>query len=127
MMIRLRALAMISLVALLQTQPGQESKPDIRPLTGEFKTQLEELKRRAEDALKEKAFFESQVEKADLKLATARAEKDTLFARFCAKNSLDPDEFEWTQDLSGVRRKAVQLTPKEPSKESSKATSPKPK
>ena len=115
----------VAVIFLLLSQ-GQQAI-EVKPLTGDFKTQLKELRDSAEDALKEKAFYESQVEKAELKLGQLRAKKDALFARFCAKNGLDPDDYEWTSDLTGVRKKAIQPAAKESSKEPQTSTPTKPK
>ena len=92
--------------------------PEIKTLSPEIGTQIKELRSQFEDATKEKVFYQAQAEKADLKLAEIRAKRDVLFNRFCAKTGLDPDEWEWLDDLSGVRKKAAQTPSNRGSKES---------
>lgn len=42
---------------------------------------------------------------AEARLGELRARLDAIFSRLCAKQKLDPDEYEWNEDLSGIRKK----------------------
>lgn len=42
---------------------------------------------------------------AETRQATIRAALSAQFNRVCAKLKLDPDEYEWNDDLTGIRKK----------------------
>lgn len=79
-------------------QPPQKKEAREVALTPDVANTVTTLKRDFEAANAARLLAESQMN-------TARNGIAAQFNRFCAKQKLDPDAYEWNDDLSGIRKK----------------------
>lgn len=85
-----------------------KAKPEVSgivKLSPEIVQAIDKLNKDWVDAQKDLQMVNSRI-------ANIRTEYSLQFTRFCAKNKLDPDEYELTQDQTGVQKKSPK--PEEP-------------
>src|SRR5215468_10176303 len=110
--IELGALIIVALNETFLTPTPARNKPvqqaaqsDTYLLPEQSVNTLSSLKREFQEAQTERRLLVAQLARIDARIDALIAKRDLEFNRFCAKHKLDPDEWEWNEDLSGVRRK----------------------
>lgn len=90
------------------------AKVEVVKLSPDAQKTVVELKAAFESAGQAKLVAEQGKLAAESRIAELRARLASEFNRFCAKNKFDPDDYEWNEDLTGVRRKTDTQTVKPP-------------